>query len=150
MSVTPAQISDMSLQLQRLQDAQQHAGVTVAGASSIGTWLLGDESSKTAYESLLTQTNIAIGNLSGPQWTEVMTDQRTYEEWSDYAKSTYQTLQSVDADLSNWTFGGVVSATAAQTGADIKKDATIGLAIGAPILIAGIAIYLFLILGGRH
>jgi hypothetical protein len=137
----------MSRQLDFLNSAQQHAGVVVGGASSFGVFLIGDTSSRDAYNTLLAQTNVAIGQLAGPEWLQVTTNQESYESWSSHAQSVYKTLTSVDADLGNWTFGGVVSSAANQTVSDIKQDATIGLAIATPLILLGVGLYLFLLFG---
>lgn len=135
----------MNSEVQALTDALGKARSGVSWAMP-GAWLLGVESASDANQALLTQMEGEISKLSGVWFMEVVANTRTVAEWESWAAYVYKTIQSVGTDLPNWSFSGVLGSTAAATAADVKKDAAIGLAIGAPVLLLVGGLYLLLIL----
>lgn len=134
----------MNSELAALNDSLARARSSISWATA-GAWLIGASSSADANQALLVQMEGEIGKLSGVWYMDVVAGNRTVESWESWAAYVHKTIQSVDTDLPNWSFSGVAAATASQTAQDVKKDATIGLAIGAPILLAAGALYLVLL-----
>lgn len=148
----PASASDlatMQAALDKLQAAQLQAQAEVSGswATSIGTALIGDSSSQDAQNNALTQTEIMTGNLEGPYWLEVQTDQRTVDNWMSIAAQNFATIQSVASDVGNWTFSGVVSSTASATTTQVIADAKTAAIFGTPVILAVVALVLLIEFG---
>lgn len=146
------ELDAMTQDLATLRSAWAQASADVNGMTTgWGVRLLGDTSSRDAQNTALAAANLAIGQLGSSLWLETVSGQRSVASWRAVAWATLKDIQFVDQDLGNWGLSGVLAATAEQTGADIKKDATIGALVALPVLLAAGALYLVVVLGvGRR
>lgn len=138
--------TEMQQVLDNLNTAQSDASSLAGGFwTTVSAEVLGARASQDANESLLLQTQIAIGNLAGPEWLAVATEQHSPDVWFEHAKEVYNTIRSVNQDLPNWQFGHVLGDTAIATGSDVANVALIG-GIGVTTLavLAGIVYLVFM------
>ena len=142
-------LTNMQAALDKLQSAQLQAQADVSGSwyTGLGTSLLGDTSSQDAQQTALSATSAMNGNLAGPYWLEVVSGTRSVDSWMGIAASNFSTIQGIDADVGNWTLGGVVSSTASATSTQVVADVKTAAIIGTPLIIGAVVLVLLIEFG---
>lgn len=138
----------MQAALDKLNAAQLQAQADVNGwFTTVGASVLGTGSSQDAQNTALDATNNRIAVLASVEWNKIFSGEETVAQFLANAQTTFNTIQSVDADVGNWSLNGVIASTVSQTVTDVKKDVVIGGIAIAPLVILAVVIVAVLYLG---
>lgn len=137
---------------QALATYQTQLSQQSSGFTGVSNWLnakLTGSSSQDAAVNAGVQWSNQIDKLGSTDYQAVLSGDQSLEGWFGTAQALHDALVSTGADISNWSFGGIVSQTASATATQVVKDVAIGSAITLPLVVLGVALYFFLVFGGR-
>lgn len=125
-------LQNMQAAVDKLGAAQLQAQADVNGwFTTVGASVLGTGSSQDAQNTALAATNNRIAVISSTEWNQVFSGDVTVSQFLADAQETFNTIQSVDSDVGNWSLNGVIAATVSQSLDDAKKALPyVGLGLG--------------------
>lgn len=147
---TTAQVSDMDAAVKLMENSLDSLNAKLAtqdtGWRAAFNWLeaevadvTGMEATSAAYWRWLAQSQA----LKTTKYAAVIAGTYSLENWFGEAKAVYDSVGTEDPQ--DWAFEGVISKTYVATKDEVQKDVLTAGLITAPLLIAGIALYLVIV-----